>query len=62
MSFAADRSAPHVVATSEDAPTLAGTGRQRTTSAVLRGVDSPSGHGRVHEAQQPDAVVLRTAR
>ena len=62
MSFAADRSAPHAVATSEDAPTLAGAGRQRTTSAVLRGDDSPSGHGRVHEAQQPDAVALRTAR
>ena len=62
MSFAADRSAPHVVATSEDAPTLVGTGRQRTTSAVPRGDDSPSGHGRVHEAQQPDAVLLRTAR
>ena len=62
MSFAADRSAPHAVATSEDAPTLAGTGRQRTTSAVPRGDDLPSGHGRVLEAQQPDAVVLRTAR
>ena len=62
MSFAADRSAPHVVATSEDAPTLARTGRQRATSAVPRGDDSPSGHGRVHEVQQPDAVVLRTAR
>jgi len=62
MSFAADRSAPHAVATSEDAPTLAGAGRQRTTSAVPRGVDSPYGHGRLHKAQQPNAVVLRTAR
>jgi hypothetical protein len=62
MGLAADRSAPHAVATSEDAPTLARTGRQRTASAVPRGDDSPSGHGRVHEAQQPDALVLRTAR
>lgn len=61
MSFAAERSAPCVVATSEDGPAMGRTGRQRTTSAVPRG-DSPSGHGHVNAVRQPDAVVLGTAR
>ena len=62
MSFAADRSAPHVVATSEDAPRWPGPGGSGPRRLCPRGDKSPSGHGRVHEAQQPDAVVLRTAR
>lgn len=62
MSSAAERPASDAVVKSEDTTEQGRTARQRTAPAVPRGEGLPSGHGRVHEAPQPDAVVLGTAR